>query len=83
MYLRKLRNNFQKLKLKVKATKRGEHINKRLDWFSNTRGTATLNDCLQSWRLFVRRQKLAKKFLMRSSNALDKQLLNEGFSIWK
>lgn len=31
----------------------------------------------------MRKFKLAKKFLMRASNGLDKQLVNEGFSIWK
>ena len=83
MYKRKLRNNFNKLKEKVAAVKRAEHIHKRLNWFGQTRASATLNDCLQSWRLFVKRHKLAKKFLMRSSNALDKQLVNEAFSVWK
>ena len=31
----------------------------------------------------MKKIKLAKKFLMRASNGLDKQLVNEGFSIWK
>ena len=31
----------------------------------------------------MKKHKLAKKFLMRASNGLDKQLVNEGFSIWK
>lgn len=26
---------------------------------------------------------MAKKFIVRSSNSLDKQLINEGFAIWK
>lgn len=47
------------------------------------RSAATKNDCYQSWRLWMRKFKLAKKFLMRASNGLDKQLVNEGFSIWK
>ena len=34
MYTRKLRNNFNKLREKVAAIKRAEHINKRLDWFA-------------------------------------------------
>ena len=83
VYKRRLRNNFQHFLKQVKAMNRNEHINKRLDWFSGTRSRASLNDVLQSWRLFVKRHKLAKKFLIRSANTLDKQLLNEGFSVWK
>lgn len=80
---RKLRNNFNKLCEKVKALQRVEHVEKRVAWFSQTRATATKNDCYQSWRLFLKKQQLAKKFLVRSSHSLDKQLLNEGFSLWK
>ena len=32
---------------------------------------------------YIKRHKLAKKFIVRSSNSLDKQLINEGFSIWQ
>ena len=46
IYKRRLRNNFNKFKEKVAAVKRAEHINKRLNWFAQTRSTATLNDCL-------------------------------------
>ena len=83
VYKRRLRNNFQHFLKQVKAMNRNEHINKRLDWFSGTRSRASLNDVLQSWRLFVKRHKLAKKFLIRSAHSLDKQLMNEGFSVWK
>lgn len=80
---RRLRNNFNKLKRQVKAMQRVDHINKRVAWFMGVRASASKNDCYQSWRLWMKKYKLAKKFLMRASNGLDKQLVNEGFSIWK
>jgi hypothetical protein len=83
MYRRRLRNNFNKLKKQVKALQRVEHIQKRVAWFIGVRQSASKNDCYQSWRLWVKNWRLAKKFLMRSSNGLDKHLVNEGFGIWK
>ena len=83
MAKRRLRNNFQKYLAKVREVKRLEHIQKRVAWFNQTRDGATTNDCYQSWKLYIKRHKLAKKFIVRSSNSLDKQLINEGFSIWK
>jgi len=83
MQKRRLRNNFVKYLAKVKELRRLEHIMKRVSWFSDTRSATSKNDCYQSWRLFIRQHKLAKKFLVRSSNSLDKQLANDGFSKWK
>lgn len=83
MAKRRLRNNFQKYLAKVREVKRLEHIQKRVAWFNQTRDGTTTNDCYQSWKLYIKRHKLAKKFIVRSSNSLDKQLINEGFSIWK
>ena len=83
MAKRRLRNNFNKYLAKVREVKRLEHIQKRVTWFNQTRNAATINDCYQSWKLYIKRHKLAKKFIVRSSNSLDKQLINEGFSIWK
>jgi hypothetical protein len=83
MHRRRLRNNFNKLKKQVKALQRVEHIEKRVAWFMGVRKGANKNDCYQSWRLWVKKWRLAKKFLMRSSNGLDKQLVNEGFGVWK
>ena len=83
MARRRLRNNFHKYHRKVKELKRYDHIIKRVQWFNETRSATTMNDCYQSWRLYIKRYKLAKKFILRSSNSLDKQLVNEGFSIWK
>lgn len=83
MARRRLRNNFNKYHRKCKELKRFDHIMKRVQWFNETRNYTTTNDCYQSWRLYIKRYKLAKKFILRSSNSLDKQLVNEGFSIWK
>jgi hypothetical protein len=83
MARRRLRNNFQKWLRQVKALRRAEHIAKKAGWFTDTRGETSKNDCFQSWRLFVKRHKLAKKFLMRSAGSIDKQLANEAFSVWK
>ena len=51
---------------------RAERIQARVDWFNKKRAHNTSNDCYQSWRLFVKRYKLAKRFLMRSANGIDK-----------
>ena len=83
MQKRRLRNNFQKYLQKVKEQRRLEHVQKKFSWFSETRAAASKNDCYQSWKLFIKKQRTAKKFLTRSSNGVDKQRLNEGFSIWK
>lgn len=83
MARRRLRNNFNKYLRKVREVKRLEHIQNRVAWFNQTRSAATANDCYQSWKLYIKRSKLAKKFILRSSNSLDKQLINEGFSVWK
>lgn len=80
---RRLRNNFNKYCEKIKAMRRADHINKRVQWFRETRENTCKNDCFQSWRLYMRKTQLAKKFLCRSSHSLDKQLLNEALSIWK
>ena len=83
MARRRLRNNFMKFLAKVKELRRLEHIEKKVAWFGGTRGATCKNDCFQSWRLYVKRYKLAKKFLVRSCASIDKQLANEGFSVWK
>lgn len=83
MARRRLRNNFQKWLGKVKAIRRAEHIARKADWFTDTRSSTSKNDCFQSWRLFVKKHKLAKKFLARSAGSIDKQMANQAFSIWK
>jgi len=83
MARRRLRNNFLKWLEQVKALRRVEHIGKKVGWFTETRGVTSKVDCFQSWRLYIKRYKLAKKFLTRSAASIDKQLANEGFSIWK
>ena len=67
----------------VNQTKRLEHVVNRLDWFTNMRNSRVKNDVYQSLKLFVRRHIMAKKFLQRSANSIDKQLANEAFSVWK
>jgi len=69
---RKLRNNFNKYLAKTKELRRVENVRKRCDWFVQTRSKQSLHDCYQSWRLYIKRQKLAKKVLVRSCQSLDK-----------
>ena len=83
MEKRRLRNNFMRYLAKVKELRRLEHINKRVSWFSDTRSATATNDVFQSWRLYVKQNQTAKRFLVRASNTLDKQLVNDGFSKWK
>jgi hypothetical protein len=80
---RRLRNNLAKLRAQVKKVKRAEHIEEKVNWFRETRARNSSNDCFQSWRLFVKRFKLAKRFLFRSANGIDRQLCNQAFGVWK
>jgi hypothetical protein len=41
------------------------------------------NDVVQSMKLYVRSRKLAKKFIFRLTNSIDKSQKNESFSVWK
>lgn len=72
MTRRRLRNNFNRYHHKVKELKRLEHIEKRVAWFNETRNNNTKLDSYQSWKLYIKQYKLAKKFILRSSNSLDK-----------
>ncbi len=45
---------------------------KRVDWFCEKKDSIQKNDVFQGMKLFTKRHKLAKKFLLRSSNGLDK-----------
>lgn len=79
----KLKNNFYRYRDQVQKCKRGEQVNKRMDWFTATRSQTLTSDLFQTWKLYVKQYKMAKKLLMRSANDLDKQLANEGFNKWK
>lgn len=83
MQKRKLRNNFVKFRLKTKMLNREENILKRVAWFREVRGGALANDVYQSMKLYTRSRKLAKKFIFRLTNSIDKSMKSEGFSVWK
>ena len=83
MQRQKLRNNFIKYRLKASMLKREENILGRVDWFQEVRGRATANDVYQSLRLYCRSRKLAKKFIFRLTNSIDKSMKGESFSTWK
>lgn len=83
MAKRRLKNNFKKWLAKCKEMKRQDHIAKKAAWFTNTRSATSLKDCYMSWILFVKKIKMAKKFIARSGNSIDKRMANEAFSKWK
>ena len=80
---RRLRNAFMKYRLKVRMLNREGHILKRAEWFIATRHASLKNDVYQSLRLWAKRSVIAKKFMMRVANSVDKQLENEAFAVWK
>lgn len=79
----RLRNNFNKLKVQAKNTRRGNQINKRCDWFDLTRKNNSLKDCVATWRENVRKLKLARKFMTRAINGNIRNLVGMAFKKWK
>lgn len=66
------RNNFLKFKAQCDAEKRKEFIDKKCEWFEQQRKSTTTKDCWCSWLMFIRRFKLAKKFLDRAQNGIHR-----------
>ena len=42
-----------------------------------------VKDCFGQWTMFIRRFKLATKFLKRSNNGIEQSMKNEAFTNWK
>ena len=62
----RLRNNFIKFRAKAAERKRLEFIRAKCEWFEQQRRSVTKRDCWYSWLMYIRRFKLAKKFLDRA-----------------
>ena len=80
---RKLRNAFNSYKKKVQEIRRFEHIASKVHWFGGVRSHMVQEDCFHAWREFIKRQKQAKTFLLRSIKGIDKLMKNEAFGNWK
>ena len=80
---RKLRNAFARYKQRVQELKRVDYIRNKVDWFGDTRNRRGLEDVLIQWKAFVKTQKNAKKFLVRSIKGIDNHIKNEAFGVWK
>ncbi|CDW85127.1 UNKNOWN [Stylonychia lemnae] len=80
---RKLRNGFNRYKEKVKELRRLEYIAKKVDWFEGIRSNKSLQECMNDWKVFVKRQISAKKFLVRSIKGIDNLIVNNAFGTWK
>ena len=80
---RKLRNAFNRYKLKVKEEKRLDYVKSKVSWFGDVRDRKVLEVCVDAWKEYVRTWMNAKKFLVRASRGLDKGQVNEAFGEWK
>lgn len=83
MQRRRLRNNFNKYRKKVMELKRKEFIEKKSDWFKALREGTTTKDVWFTWLLYIRQYKLAKKFLFRANNGVERNLKSDAFCIWR
>ena len=61
-----------KFRAQALALKRKEYIDKKCEWFNQQRKHVTIRDVWYSWVMFIRRFKLAKKFLKRADNGIDR-----------
>ena len=77
------RNNFNKFLAQATAAKRKEFIDKKCEWFEQQRKQTTTRDCWCSWLLFVRRFKLAKKFLDRGASGIQRNQKFVAMANWK
>jgi hypothetical protein len=65
------------------AVKRMEFINKKCDWFASQRDAVTKKDMWFTWLKYIRVYKLAKKFLLRSQNGINRNSCGSAFIRWK
>ena len=79
----RMRHWFNKLRTQAKATRRGQHITARCDWFDLTRSNANLKDCIATWKENVRKLKLARKFMNRAMNGVVRNAVGAAFKKWK
>lgn len=77
------RNNFHKFKAQSDAARRKEFIDKKCEWFEQQRRQSTTRDCWCSWLMFIRRFKLAKRFLDRAENGIQRNLKFAALANWK
>lgn len=83
MQRRRTRNNFNKWKKKAAEIKRNEFIEKKSDWFKSLREGTTKKDVWFSWLLYIKQYQLAKRFLNRANNGIERNLRSEAFFIWR
>ena len=79
----RLRYWLHKLRAQTKADRREQHINSRCDWLDLCRNNGNLKDCIATWRENVRKLKLARKFMQRAVNGLQRNAVGEAFKKWK
>ena len=63
--------------------KRAEYVTSKVEWFGAVRDRQVLDKCYDTWKCYIRRYKMAKTFLARSTRGVDKLMTNEAFSLWK
>ena len=83
VYRHRLRNNFLKFRKQAAAAKRHEFVEKKCDWFEAQRQHLTKREVWQSWLMFMRSFKLAKKFLNRANKGVERNRKFDVMARWK
>ena len=82
-YKNKLRNNFIKFRDQTRAKSRAEHIEARCVWLNSVRKAATTKDVWYELVAHKKRVQLAKRFLNRAINGIDRNDKSDAFARWK
>jgi hypothetical protein len=80
---RRLRNAFEKYKIKIKEVKREEYVFQRVQWFERARARKTEDLVYDAWASAIKRWKSARTFLLRSIKGVDRLISNDAFTTWK
>ena len=60
---KRLKSNFQKLRSQVQKIKKAEYASIQIDCFTNNRHMRIKHDCYESWKLYVKKYMMAKRFI--------------------
>lgn len=80
---RKLKNAFNKFKVKTKEVKREAYIQTKTEWFALLRNTQSLDIVVDAWKAYVKKWKKAKRWLTRGIKTVDTTIKNDAFEKWK
>lgn len=79
----RLRAGFVKYRQCAKDHKRAEFVMKRQDWMIMMRGNASLKDCWKGWLHYIKTIQLARRFMNRAQNGMERNARSDAFFKWK